>query len=353
MQNGDTILHFLNDCHSRKEFNAFYELCYRSTIGYLHFLRNKGYQLPLALATDRNPVVDLSLDILGSFLRSAKNKPFYLIFDYFHQIGITDFQNAEPDELYEKFTPLLFRFIRQDLSKLKNETDPQIANLKHRVNDILKSDNYTVVSSNSGRIKRVMLSKNIHCNRAELPIIPYEETLKIVEESYLKSNNRVEWCKNIFETLDKTPKYQNIFIKHELISAIIAVNMKYVEVENIKPVFTHDAESEILLRKAERTIREVLPWFRIDVLEKYIGKGRLTPEYAANFERAIQLYLRDFVFSPPTDLLPVYFREVMPPEEHRRYLKKYKYIFETAIQKAEEEFLRRLKNPTIVRNSSY
>jgi hypothetical protein len=340
---GSSIITFLADPQDRVKFDAFFQFCYHRVLGYLYFLQAKGYQLSVDSSASGSPLHGLTIDILGSLLRRKKGQPFYLVFDYFHQNGITDFQNADSDELYEKFKALLFRFIRQELSKLKNETDPQIANLKRRINEILKRDNYIVLPSNPSGIERVMLSNKKNQNLTESPIIPYEEILRITEESYLKSNNRVEWCRNIFETLDMTSKYQKILIKHELISAIIAVNSKYVEVENIKSVYTHDAEEEILLRKAEQSIQEILPWLRMNILENFIEKRRLTPEYADCFAKAAEMYLRDFVFSPPTDLLPQYFREVMPPDEHKDYLKKYKYLFETAIQKIEEEFLRRLK----------
>ncbi|MFH1700759.1 MAG: hypothetical protein ABIE07_09255 [Candidatus Zixiibacteriota bacterium] len=306
-------------------------------------MQKKGYNLPVASNIDGNQLVDLTLDILNSFLRSTKDRPFYLIFDFFRQIGITNFKNADAAELYERFKALLFGFIRQELSKLKNETDPQKANLKRRINEILKRDEYTTLTSNLSGINQIFLSKNRDRICTDLQIIPYEEILRIVEESYLKNHNRVEWCRSIFEALYKSKKYQKIINKHELVSSMIAVNIKYVEVENIQSYCSQNAKNDMLFREAEQTIKGVLPWIRENILVKFIKKNSLTVQNAAHFEWAVQLYLSDFAFSPPADLLPRYFREVMPPKEHERYLSKYKYIFETVIQKAEEEFLRRLK----------
>ena len=68
---------------------------------------------------------------------------------------------------------------------------------------------------------------------------------------------------------------------------------------------------------------------------------------------AADYYLSDLIYSPGVDLLPVYFREVMPEQEHGDYLKDYKYIFETSMEKVKDNFINRIKISTNLSFSNY
>ena len=65
----DTIIReFLIQPHNRRIFNDFYKFCYNYTKGYLHYLKRKNYQFPYDERTDKDPIDDLAIDILGFFL---------------------------------------------------------------------------------------------------------------------------------------------------------------------------------------------------------------------------------------------------------------------------------------------
>jgi len=84
-----TLVCFLERALSRKAFDPFFKLCYRYVRGYLGslgYLRAKRYLQPM---DNRDPLVDLSIDILGFFLRSTRDQPYIVVFDYFHRHGIT------------------------------------------------------------------------------------------------------------------------------------------------------------------------------------------------------------------------------------------------------------------------
>ena len=65
------FIQFLQDflCRSDKErFNKFFDLCYLRCRNYLRVLRAKGWMLPVDARMDKDPIDDLTIDVLGSML---------------------------------------------------------------------------------------------------------------------------------------------------------------------------------------------------------------------------------------------------------------------------------------------
>jgi hypothetical protein len=337
------VQRFLANPYSRDRFNAFYELCYRLTLGFLGYLRVRGYQLPAEPVSDRNPLSDLAIDVLGPFLMSTRNQPYAVIFDYFRKQGITDFQQTDSAKLYNLFKSLLFGFIPQELRRLRIDINPQLGNLKRRFNDILKNEHYAIFSVDN-------LTKFVCCAgdavdlRDDLPPISYPELLELVEEAYhCDSRNRTAWCHHIFEALEKMTHLRNCLKKHELLRAVVTVNTKYVEVDGFSVYMPPSPEYFMMEKTVDSAIQQTLVWLQENILQGFIKKGRLSSEIAKKFIVAAERYLLDLIYSPEVDLLPVYFREVMPEDEYSRYLQDYKYLFETTIAKAEEDFRRRAR----------
>jgi len=317
-------------------------------MGYLRYLKVKGFQLPLEHRADGDPFGDLAIDLLGTFLQSTKDKPFPIVFDYFKKAGVSDSDKADLDELHHHFTVLLRGHIRQQLSRLKAQQDPQIDHLKRRFKEILIAPRFGSMQK-SGSEDHLFLSQHRHDLRRgnKLPI-PYDELLQIVERAYLKSTSRAAWCLNIFELLNEAIEYQNIVKKHELLATIVSVNAKYIDADGLQPTGLPTAENALLVREVEEAIAQTLAWLGETVLSGFVRKGRINSDEAQKFKAASERYLSDLALVGETDPIPQYFREMMPESEHARYLNDYKYVFETTINDAVEDFKERLKKKTTV-----
>ena len=339
----EVVKRFLEEPRSRERFDAFFKLCYRHVLGFLGYLKARGFPLPIEQKSDGDPLSDLAIDILGPFLQSSGNRPCVLVFDFFRRQGITDLKSADSAELYDLFRSLLFGFTRQELSRLRKETDPQLDHLKRRFKDVLKGSEYVTYFTGNDRIEYIKLANDETDKHDNRPMILYDRLMALVEDMYHKSKSRKEWCRNIFNALNAATTVQNCLKKHELLSAVVAVNMKYVEVDALVPSYSPAADNGILKEAIEIAKKQTLAWLDKNVLRKFVQKGRITAEIADRFRDAAERYLSDLAHSPGVDLLPVYFREVMPENEHNRYLKDYKHIFETTIRKAEDDFKKRLR----------
>ena len=344
---GHIVQAFLLNPLNRKTFDSFFKTCYSHTVGYLRYLKAKGFLLPLEHKTDGNPMADLAIDILGTFLHSTKENPFPVVFDYFNKLDLIEADDVNVDDLYHYFSVLLRGHIRQQLSRLKVEQDPQIDHLKRRFKEILKAPCFG--SMQKSRSEEFLCSTQYSDNlREDKRPMPYEELLRIVETAYVNSTTRTAWCQNIFELLDKETEYQNLVKKHELLAAIVSVNAKYVDADGLQPTRLPTPEDALLMEAIEEAIAQTLLWLREAVLNGFVRKGGISGEEAERLVVASEQYLSDLAHAGETDPIPQYFREVMPKSEHARYLKDYKHVFETTINKAVEDFKERLKKKTTV-----
>lgn len=345
---GRIVRAFLVSPLNRKTFDSFFKTCYSHTVGYLRYLKAKGFQLPLEHRSDGDPFGNLAIDLLGIFLHSTKEKPFPIVFDYFNKVGVSDPNQADPDDIYHHFTVLLRGHIRRQLSRLKAQQDPQIDHLKRRFKEILIAPRFGSMQGSSGEECLFLTQHNHDLRRDNKLPIPYDELVQVVERTYLKSRSRTAWCLNIFELLNEAIEYQNIVKKHELLAAIISVNAKYIDADGLQPTGLPTAENALLVREVEEAIAQTLAWLGETVLSDFVRKGRINSDEAQKFKAASERYLSDLAHVGETDPIPQYFREVMPKSEHDRYLNDYKYIFETTINDAVEDFKERLKKKTTV-----
>lgn len=152
MSDAQLLHEFLRYPRSCKRQDVFVRMCVRLTIGYLRYLSPKGRTLPLSQQVGGNPVHDLAIDIVGSFLATEHSEPCGKLFNYYRRRGITDFHKPDPTDLWNAFRPLLFHFIRQERSNLLDEEDPQKALLKRAFKDALMTDEYQRRPGQSGAV---------------------------------------------------------------------------------------------------------------------------------------------------------------------------------------------------------
>ncbi|MBN1212177.1 MAG: hypothetical protein JXA92_06320 [candidate division Zixibacteria bacterium] len=338
------LLDFLNKPLDKKIFIPFFNMAFHLTKGYLLYLQKLGYKFPLK-SYERQALNDLVIDILGTFLQSKPGRPYYIIFDYLRSRDCFPTGKAEPGRIFDEFTILLRRFIRQEISKLINEENPQVAKLKRRFKETLNKAPYHSFKEGT---ECICLYSNKDNLRKDKPKLKHEELLSLVREALNQSKNRTDWCRKIFDLLDRETDRRNYIEKHRLLSAVIAVNIENVELEGATFISPDTPQKELLTKAVDETRQETLSWVEREPLQKYIDKGKITPETATRLLKAVDRFLADFGQNGDSDLITVYFREIAPEITQKEYLKEYKNVFETLINKAREDFIERLKkNPTI------
>ncbi len=326
--------------YPEKYFRDFFEVCYRLTLGYLHYIQRRGIRLPTDTLAGKQPLNDLALDVLGPFLRSTNQQSFVVIFEYFRNNGIKDFAKADANELYDLFKTLLFGYVKQELRRITHEANPQIENLKRRFSEILEEPNYRAHSSSD---EFICLADESIDLREHLPLISYEQLLVVVEEAYCLSFKRSEWCRRVFERINDLMTVRNCIRKRDLIRAAVVTNSRFAEAHSV-PVYSHTkTDNQLQLTALMEVKHQTLDWLSANILDRFVRKKQLSAETAEKFKSAADMYLTDFTYSSETDKLPEYFRKVMSPDEHQRYLKEFKYCFETALNEAKDEFVKRVK----------
>ncbi len=344
----DIVRRFLSAPDDKQNFHEFFKVCYRHTLASLSYLSHRGWSLPLDRTDPGNALSNLAMDILGSFLRWERGLSFGVVLDYYHRHGFTDFENAEADDLFQHFQILLRGFVKQELHRLTRQKNPQIANLKRRINEVLKSDEFICAESSDDHLEYVSLAASSGNVESDLPVIPYEQLLAVAEETFPNSRTRVEWCRAILIRVVESGEFQNHVRKHELLAATVAVSAQHVELDGFRPASLPSPKDILISEAASRAQEAAVEHVESQVIPSFRDQRALSPENREKFVEAARRYLADFGNGAEIDSIPEYFREVMPEEEHGRYLKEYKYVFETVINKAEEEFKEQLKNdPTI------
>ncbi len=345
---------FLEMPCNRKRFDAFFPVCYRQTKRCLLYLQRRGFRLPLDNTDAPKAIDNLAIDVLGAFLRSDGNRPYHVVFDYYERKGIADFRNADADKLYHLFTVLLRGYVRQSLSRLRKQEDPQVTNLKRRFGDILKGAEYDIITNPNDKLEYISLAENRSQLRQDKPLLPYDDLLRIVETACSESANCRQWCKAILAAIDSESEFANQVRKHELISAVVTVNARYVELDGFQPTAIPTPKDSLIAAEIAGTRTETLDWLKIEVLPAFITRGRISEQTAGSFLTATERYLADLGDNGRVDAIPVYFREVMPEIDQKTYLNDYKYTFETIINKSVTDFRERLKkNPTIRKIGGY
>ncbi len=336
------LKNFLQHAGDRHAFIAFYRLCHNLAVGSLGYLQRRGYRLPVGPHNSFSSISDLAIDILGTFLRVEKNRKYGVIFGYFAREGIVEFDGVDPLVLMYKFRALLLGYVRQELYRITQQEYPDAADLKRRLNRILSGDNYSTLSLD-GKSDLVCLKNANEITFMSKPLIPSNIMDYVAEEAYLTTRTIEEWCAKIFELLALRDEYLTAIPRHQLLAAAVKISGTHLEIDAIPPSALPTPEQMMIASELEKLREEVSVFVRTAVIDSFVRKGRISAETGVNFLKAAELFLADKCNGGQVDLLPAYFRETMPESEHEKYLNHYKYVFETVINRAEEEFVERIK----------
>ena len=332
----EIIRQFLLAPRRRTGFDPFFRFTAACTISYLRRLGRHGWRLPVDDRTDRDPVADLALDLLGEILQSKPGRPFHRVFEYFRAAGITPADLADQSGLTDLYLIFLRRQIRQQLSRLRKQVDSQIENLKRRIRETLEAT------------KNQRHSETIPSDSTERSDIPDELLHRLAEETYLESTSRSDWCLRLAAHLEQEEQYRSNVPISRLQAVMVRVNAAYADLDGSLLHGQYNSSALALQGAAEKARCATIEFVGRDIIPAFADKGRLTSEDAAGLLSICNLYLADWAACGETDRIPKYFREQMPPDRQERYLKDYKYILDTIIARARERFVALMrKDPTV------
>jgi hypothetical protein len=342
---GETVSAFLRAPLDRRCFNAFFEECLRQTIYCLNSLRARGYRLPVVGETNAASLRDLAYGILGSLLRTERGKrPYHVVFDYFSSKGIIDPRDTTAEQLGNLMMALLWSHSRKEIHRIKAQEDPQKANLKRRLGVALDGLNYKTETMPGSSIEYVYLEANRDNLRLDCPMLSYEGLQRLAERAHLETCDRSQLCAAIFAELDGMVEVQNRLRRHELVSAVVSVVLRYMETDGFQTPAQSTPEGDFDAGTINQARESTIVWLAETVIREFVEKGRITKEIGDRFALAADQYLIDLSTHGNTDPIPQYFREVIPECEHGKYLETYKYVFETIVSRAVEEFRRRVQD---------
>lgn len=336
------LILFLRQPDDLKAFMPFFHMCQRFAVGSLGYLERRGYRLPVGSHNSFANISDLAIDILGTFLRVEKGVKFGVIFNYLTKEGISDFAQANPTFVMSKFRGLLLGYVRQELYRINKQEYPEAAGLKTQLNKILSSDKYTSISFN-GCANLICLAAIRDVKMVDKSIIPQDKLEFIAEEAYVTTRSIEEWCAKIFALLALREEYLPGIPRHQLLAAAVKISGTHLEIDAMPPSSLPGPEQLLLSWELLKLREEVVEFICVEVITRFVKQGRISHETGLCFGGAVALYLADKSNGNQVDLLPAYFRESMPESEHKHYLKRYKYVFETILSHADEEFGDRIR----------
>jgi len=349
----EVLKRFLTAPDDHDRFTDFFEVAYRLTIAGLGFLRKRGYRLPDSNDGPSGDIDQAAYDILGALLRRDGERPFHVIFDYYEKLGINGFAGYEAAVLYDRFRALMLSFVRQELHRLRNQADPGVARIKARIARVLKSPGYA--HRTIGEKQELISSSGApDADSSGRDLMPYDNLLQLVEECYLETTTMELLVRRVLKRVADDGRFAPWIRQHEMTKAAVTVICRHVEIEGPAISCLPTATQLVLQQEIEKECEAAIVAVCQDCASRFIAKGRISEVDAARLVDAARRYLADFTNGGVTDPIPRYFAETMPAEAVERYLADYKYVFETIIGKAVEEFRERVRNnPTIRRLGFY
>lgn len=325
---GHIVREFLHNPDSA--FEPFFRLCLSQTLAKLRSLARLGYLLPVDHRTDSDPIEDLALDILGELFAGKPNQRYYIIYGCFCPEGPQVLDRMRDGELAARFIGLIRNFVRQQLYHQRRAVDPQLENLKRRINEVLQGKDVRQIS-----VGGQMLAAVTNAPPPEMDTPPEWIESHLEQIAYAAySDRRSNWCRNILEEAARCRADCPWIPVPQLVRVLIRINKALIELHLGELCNTRQpAVPDYLRREARKT---ALDQVQSTVLAGFVRKGRLTKVESAVHLRAVAAYLDDWlVHGDDADLKPTYLREADQSITVERY-KRYKYTFERATDMAIE-----------------
>lgn len=343
-EKAEIVRRFLLDPASEKAFLPFFSICHSIAKGELQYLRQRG-NVHLLKCADRGESIEaVACSCLGDIFARDSCGRYYVLFEGLQNLGVDDFERIDSGLLYIRIESLIIRLAYQSLAKEAGREDPPAVALRNRFKSILRSDQFCSPNESKGARRWICLRKNRDRLRREKPAMSFDRLLRIAYDGYEETKTNKEWCVRIFGFLDEADDVRNCLLKSDLLRAVVAVNRGKIGPGDVmgrgdgSPVY-------VALREQMEKIRtEVVNWVAESIVCKYVRKGKFTIDEAEVVRNAVESYLGDLIEHGCTDSKRTYFEEAMSADVHDIYIKRYKDAFELIVDKAAEEFQRRMRN---------
>lgn len=276
--NGIIIQEFLLEPRNRRKFNRFFALCHSDCIVYLRSLRARGYRLPIDQYPLERLLDDLAMDLLGGFLASKDDRPFYRLATYFQELFGEHISEESPDAIYAAFRELLGGFVRQELVRLRGAVEPQILHLERRLKEVLKSGDFGHMFDDATGEHFVFLQEHVSDLRLRKPVISAEALQNIVWDAFFETTSRTAWILRVFALLNEKTTVRNTVSLNQLIQAAVRVNTFSIELESHIPAGLPTPVDSMVEKAAEQAIADSLNVVQNQLLPQFRAKGRLTLE---------------------------------------------------------------------------
>ncbi len=323
---------FLDNPESRRNRNAFCDLCGRHILTSIRVLAARGWRAPGGGGPDE--LANAAATVLSDFLAPPGQRPFKAVFDYFVRIGMRRGRGAEPDQLLYRLIGQIKSFVRQKVGQLGDADDSQIVKIKRSYKDAIRHSDYRQFERNGAPC--VIQSDAASDPGEERPDLPYAELYRIAYDVASRSQSRTERCRRFFAVLAQQDQYRRFVPKWAFIRAMVDIDLSFVDAFAPRPAHPGEAVPG-LMSAVSLCTSTALEWVEGNGLRAFVKKGRVTEAQGNRFLTAVELYLADLIHSE-TASLHQYFRETMPEELDALYMDQYKYPFETTLREAEERF---------------
>lgn len=332
--------------HDSRAFGKFFTACHYKALIYLSYLSARGWKLPTEKSPGENPLSELALQILDEFLSPHKGKFLYHVVNYFARKGITDFTNICPELLGERFMILLRRFCKQECRRIGQASNPDIAKVRQRFEQILKGEGFQITTLRETGEKLIYAHE--HSARPERQPITRSRIDDLAREAFSISRNDTELCRKLFNLLDKAKDLKNSLPYYDLLAALVRMRVEISE-EGFRSAIGHPLSQrmELAMSEARRARDRAIKRVRETKVAGFITKKSITPDTADRLLAGCANYLGDLIETGFADSIPQYFREVMPEGAFESYAKDYHHVTNTIFSSA-LEFLREDfgENPT-------
>jgi hypothetical protein len=344
-----TVKQFCLNPYDRRKFLDFFYFCVRYSTAYLRVLSRKGYPLPIENDDFDASLHDIAIDLLPRLFESKPGEPCFRIIDFYRRQGVTDFETATPECLFDKLTILLRGNVKRGLFRRRRVEHAPQENLKRNIKEALDRKGYNTDTSSVGH-KLVYLANQEGHLRTDRPNIKPAALYDLVLQAYNQTTtiNTSTWLKSIFSRLTHEANVRNMIPVNELMTTIVAVWANARDDIVLSGSQNNSGLEGMLFELVSLEIPAVVVWAKDNLIASSIRKGKLDESEESDYLVALEEYLLDFASGAHDVPLPNYFYARRPSVSSIEYQKHFKYTFETLLNKSLihlREILQ--KNPTI------
>ena len=327
---------FVADPANRSNFDAFFELTFHFARGFVTHRLRAGFRLPLDEYAAQSGVDDCTLDCLATLFASERARPFHLILDYFTAKLHPD---STPEDIAGLFVGLVMGHMRQELHRMRNTFAPQQANLKRRIREIMRGDEYG--QYDVGGVSFCYWKLATQASRRDCPVIDETNLHDVILLAVQAHPHMPDRCRAVFAALDGDDRFRNAIPSHLLTAVMVKVLTGFEEWEpqlqrEPDQEYVHELVANLADRAVSQTIKEVLV--------PLAAKRGLADAECQGFAGALRDIFADFSADGDHDVLPRYVKERFALTGIEWDLQRHKYVLETVVNDCKERLRQALRD---------